>query len=73
MLARIFAGILMLTVGAFALYAIVAKPEHPYSGEPFDQAIGVPKIFTRILRGGIGLFFIALGIIAILKALRIMP
>jgi hypothetical protein len=69
---RILAGIVMIGVGAFALHTIVARPEHSYSGEPFDQAIGIPKIVTRVVRGGIGLFFIALGIISILKALRLM-
>ena len=63
----------MIGVGAFALYTIVAKPNHSYSGEPFDQALGIPKIVTRVIRGGLGLFFIALGITTILKALRLIP
>jgi hypothetical protein len=70
---RIIAGIILIGVGAFVLYTIVAKPEHSYSGEPFDQALGLPKIVTRIIRGALGLFFIALGIITILKALHLMP
>jgi hypothetical protein len=70
---RVLAGIIMIGVGAFALHTIVAKPKHSYSGEPFDQALGIPKIVTRIIRGGVGLFFIALGIITILRALRLMP
>ena len=73
MVFRIIAGLVMIGVGAFALYTVVAKPEHSYSQEPLDQAIGIPKIVTRILRGGIGLFFIALGIITFLKVLRLMP
>ncbi|MDQ3818062.1 MAG: hypothetical protein M3362_10250 [Acidobacteriota bacterium] len=70
---RIFAGLVMITVGTFALYTIIAKPKHSLSSEPFDQAIGIPKIVTRIIRGGIGLFFIALGVIAILKAVQLIP
>jgi hypothetical protein len=73
MVFRIIAGLVMLGVGAFALYTVLAKPEHSFSQEPFDQAIGLPKIVTRIIRGGVGLFFIALGIITFLKVLRLMP
>jgi hypothetical protein len=70
---RILAGIFMISAGALALYTIVAKPAHAYSGEPLDQALGIHKIVNRIIRGGFELFFIALGIIAILKALHLMP
>jgi len=63
----------MIGVGAFAFYTVVAKPQHAYSGEPFEQAIGIPKIVTRVIRGVVGLSFVALGIIVILKALRFMP
>lgn len=73
MIMRIIAGLVMLGVGAFALHLIVAKPKHAYSRDPFDQAVGIPQLVTRILRGGIGLFFIALGIVTLLKALRLMP
>jgi hypothetical protein len=70
---RILAGIIMISVGAFALYTVISKPKHSYSGEPLDQALGIPKIVNRIIRGGVGLFFIALGIITILRALQLMP
>ena len=54
MVFRIIAGLVMLGVGAFALHTVLAKPEHSFSQEPFDQAIGIPKIVTRIIRGGLG-------------------
>jgi hypothetical protein len=73
MVMRIIAALIMIDVGAFALYTVLAKAEHPYSGEPVDQAVGIPKIVTRIVRGGVRLFFIALGIISLLKVLRVMP
>lgn len=69
---RILAGIIMMSVGAFALYTVVAKPNHPFSGEPFDQALGVPKLVTKVIRGGVGLLFVGLGIIALLRALGLM-
>lgn len=63
----------MIGVGAFALYTVVAKPGHPYSAEAFDQAVGIPPVVIRVIRGAVGLLFIALGIISILKSLRLMP
>jgi hypothetical protein len=68
MLVRIFMGLVMTGIGAFACYTVVAKPQHSWSGEPFDQAIGIPKIVTRVVRGVFGLLFVILGIITILRA-----
>jgi hypothetical protein len=73
MVMRVIAGPIMMGVGAFALYTIVAKPEHSHSGEPVEHAIGIPKMVSRIIRGGVGLLFAALGIISLLKAVRVMP
>jgi hypothetical protein len=71
MTVRIIACLVLVGVGGFALYTVSAKPEHPYSEEPLDQAIGIPKVGTRIMRGGIGLLFIGFGLVGILRALKI--
>jgi len=68
MVVRIIMGLVMIGMGAFAFYTILAKPQHSWSGEPFDQAIGIPKIVTRVVRGVAGLLFVILGVIAILRA-----
>lgn len=64
---RSLAGIVLIGVGAFAIYTAVAKPPHPDSGEPFNQSGGMPRIITRVIRGVAGLGIVALGIIVILK------
>jgi hypothetical protein len=71
MLQRSLAGIIIIIVGAFAIYTVIAKPQPPYSEEPVEQAIGIPKIVTRVIRGVLGLCFVTLGIVVILKAFRL--
>ena len=69
---RIVAGLLMMGVGAFAFYTVLAKPKHPFASEPVDQAFGIPKIVNRVIRGTVGLLFVVLGIISILRALWVL-
>jgi divalent metal cation (Fe/Co/Zn/Cd) transporter len=71
MLVRIIMGLIMMAVGAFAFYTAVARPKHPWSQEPLDQAVGIPQIITRIIRAVLGLLFIGLGIVAVLRAFGI--
>jgi hypothetical protein len=59
-------------IGGFAVYTVWAKPQHPYSSESFDQAFGVPRIVTRILRGALGLLFVGFGIIGLLRVFKIL-
>jgi hypothetical protein len=70
---RIIMCLVLIGVGSFAFYTVWAKPQHPYSGEPLDQAIGIPKTVTRLIRGTVGLLFVAFGIIGILRAVKILP
>ncbi|GAC1446299.1 MAG: hypothetical protein NVSMB56_03670 [Pyrinomonadaceae bacterium] len=72
MASRIIAGLIMLSVGAFAFYKVLRKPQHPFSNEPVDQAFGIPKVVNRIIRGVVGLLFVVLGAIAILRAFGIL-
>ena len=72
MIVRIIMCLVLISVGFFAFYTVWAKPEHPYSSEPFDQAVGIPKIVTRIIRGAIGLAFVSFGVIGILRAFKIL-
>jgi hypothetical protein len=44
----------------------------PVVSEPADQAIGIPKIVTRIIRGTVGLLFVAMGVVGILRTLKIL-
>jgi hypothetical protein len=67
MLMRSLAGIIMIGVGAFAFYTVVARPQQPSADEPIKQAGGTPQIVARVIRGVVGLGFVALGIIVILK------
>ncbi len=69
---RIIAGIVMIGMGAFALYTVSFRPQHKWSGEPLDQAIGISKIVNRIIRGAVGLLFIIIGIVAILRAVGVL-
>ena len=71
MVLRIILGLVSIAVGSFAFYTILTKPGHSWSGEPFDQAIGIPKIVTRVIRGAVGLLFILIGIVGILRALKL--
>ena len=64
--------LVLISVGSFALYTVWAKLWHPYSSEPFDQAVGIPKIVTRIIRGAVGLAFVAFGVIGILRAFKVL-
>jgi hypothetical protein len=73
MIVRIIMGLVMIGVGSFAFYTILAKPQHSWSHEPLDQAFGIPKIITRIVRGAGGLLFVVLGGITILRAVRLLP
>ena len=68
MLIRTLMCLILIGVGAFAVYTVWTKPNHPFSEEPLDQALGVPGLVTRILRGAIGLLSIGLGVIGMLRA-----
>ncbi len=72
MVVRIILGLVLIGMGAFALYTVLTKPHHDWSNNPFDQAMGIPKIVTKVLRGGVGLLFVSLGIIAILKTVGLL-
>ena len=72
MAVRIVMGLVMMAIGAFAFYTVVAKPHQDFSGEPFDQAIGIPKIVTRVIRGVFGLLFVLLGIITIARTVGLL-
>jgi hypothetical protein len=69
---RIIMCLILIGVGGFAIYTVWAKPDHPYSSEPIDQAIGIPKIVNRVIRGAVGLLFIAFGIIGILRTFNVL-
>jgi hypothetical protein len=68
MLVRLMAALIMIGVGAFAFHIVLTKPQHPFCNSPFDQALGIPRLVTRVLRGALGLLFIILGMISILRA-----
>ena len=69
---RIIACLISLAFGAFATYIAWTKPSHSWSGEPVDQAIGIPKIVTRLIRGAIGLLFVGIGVVGILRTLNVL-
>lgn len=71
MMVRILMGLVMIGMGAFAFYTVLAKPQHEWSANPLDQAIGIPKLVTRVVRGVVGLLFVGLGLITILRAVRL--
>lgn len=73
MTARIIASLILMSVGGITLYTVWAKPQHSISGEPFDQALGIPRRFTRIIRGAFGMLFIVIGIIGMLRTLKVLP
>ena len=73
MLVRIVMGLVMIGFGSVSLYLVTAKPQHDWSKDPFAQAIGIPQIVTRVLRGVVGLLFIGLGIVAILRVTGLIP
>jgi hypothetical protein len=68
MIVRIVMGLVMIGMGSFSFYTILAKPHHDWSRSHFDRAIGIPKIVTRVTRGAFGLLFVVLGVITILRA-----
>ena len=72
MVVRIVMGLVMIGMGAFAFYTVLAKPRHEWSGDHLDQAIGIPKLITRTIRGAVGLLFVGLGLITILKAVGLL-
>lgn len=72
MIVRIIACLIVISFGSLALYIVGTKPKHPWSEEPADQALGVPRIITRIIRGGFGLLFVILSIIGILRTLKVL-
>jgi hypothetical protein len=69
---RIIASLVLICVGLFAFYTVWAKPWHPWSREPLDEAVGIPKLFTGILRGALGMLFVGMGIVGILRTLKIL-
>ena len=36
-----------------------------------DQAIGIPKIVTRIIRAAVGLLFVGIGVVGLLRTFEI--
>jgi hypothetical protein len=72
MTARIIASLILMSVGALTLYTVWAKPQHSISGEPLDQALGIPRIVTRMIRGAFGLLFILIVIIGMLRTLQVL-
>ena len=73
MIVRLIAGLLMLSVGALSLYILVKKPQHDWSKSEVDQAFGIPPIVNRTIRGIFSVVFIIVGLIAILRALNLLP
>jgi len=69
---RIIASLALIAAGLFAIYTVWAKPRHSWSGEPLDQALGIPKIVTRVIRGVFGLLFVVFGVIGILRTFKIL-
>ena len=43
MIVRIIMCLVLIGMGSFAFYTVFAKPDHPFSGELLDQAIGIRK------------------------------
>lgn len=72
MTARIIASLVLIGVGSLAIYTIWARPWHPWSSERFDQAFGVPKVVTRVIRGAFGVMFVVMGVIGILRTLKVL-
>jgi hypothetical protein len=72
MLVRIFMGLVMTGLGAFAFYTTLPKAQQVWPDALFDQAIGIPKIVTRVVRGVLGLLFIIMGIVTILRAVGLL-
>lgn len=70
---RIIACLISIAFGAFATHTVWSKPSHSWSGEPADQAIGIPKIVTRVIRGAIDLLFVGIGVVGILRTLTFFP
>jgi hypothetical protein len=62
----------LVGVGFFSLYTVCTKPNHPWSANPYDHVIGTSRTTTRIMRGAVGLLFVCLGIVGILRTLRIL-
>jgi hypothetical protein len=72
MAVRIIACLISIVVGAFATYTVWRKPSHSWSGEPVDQALGIPKIVTRLIRGALGLLFVGIGVVGLLRTLNLL-
>jgi len=71
MTARIITSLICIAVGSFAFYTVWAKPTHSWSKEPLDQAIGIPKVVTRIIRAAVGLLFVGIGVVGLLRTFEI--
>jgi hypothetical protein len=69
---RLLASLILIGVGSFAIHTVWAKPGHSWSTEPLDQAVGIPRIVTRIMRGAVGVLFVVAGVIGILRTLKVL-